>query len=161
TTVSKGTLLITNKTGYATGTGPVSVKGGTLGGTGKSFDAVTIGTATTAGVLSPGIGAKPGKLTFINTLAFNALGNYTVDLTSTVIKADQVQARGVTITSGASITISDSGTAVLTSDTVFTIVNNVATTPIAGTFNNLGDGSTIVVGNNKFRVNYEGGDGND
>src|SRR5262249_39318806 len=95
TTVSKGTLLITNKTGYATGTGPVSVKGGTLGGTGKSFDAVTIGTATTAGVLSPGIGAKPGKLTFINTLAFNALGNYTVDLNSTVIKADQVQARGV------------------------------------------------------------------
>ncbi len=35
TTVSKGTLLVTNRTGSATGTGAVQVNAGTLGGTGK------------------------------------------------------------------------------------------------------------------------------
>ena len=30
-----------------------------------------------------------------------------------------------------------------------------------GTFANLADGSTVTVGVNKFKVSYEGGDGND
>jgi len=30
-----------------------------------------------------------------------------------------------------------------------------------GTFGNLADGSIVTVRNNKFQVNYEGGDGND
>jgi hypothetical protein len=31
----------------------------------------------------------------------------------------------------------------------------------AGAFSNLADGSTLIVGNNAFQANYEGGDGND
>ncbi len=49
----------------------------------------------------------------------------------------------------------------LTPGTVFTVFDNTAATPIAGTFSNLADGSTIRVGTNTFQANYEGGDGND
>ena len=63
TTVSEGTLLVTNRTGSATGTSSVTVNGGAFGGTGKVSGALTIGTATTAAILAPGSGKKPGKLT--------------------------------------------------------------------------------------------------
>ncbi len=67
----------------------------------------------------------------------------------------------MTINSGATATIGDLGTAVLTSGTVFTIISNTATTPIAGTFSNLADASTLTVGSNTYLVSYEGGTGND
>ena len=55
TTVTKGTLLVTNRTGSATGTGAVQVNAGTLGGTGKINGALTIGAGTTSGaILLPG-----------------------------------------------------------------------------------------------------------
>lgn len=161
TTVSKGTLLVMNRSGSATGTGPLSVNAGTLGGTGKISGTVTIGTVTTAGILSPGSGARPGKLTLSNTLTFNALGNYKVDLNSTLVRADQVAATGVTIAGGATATIGDLGTGTLTSGTVFRIINNSAATPISGTFGNLPDGSTLTLGHNTYLVSYEGGTGND
>ncbi len=40
-------------------------------------------------------------------------------------------------------------------------VNNAAAGRIAGTFNNLPDGSTLIVGSNTYKANYEGGTGND
>jgi len=49
----------------------------------------------------------------------------------------------------------------LTFGTVFTVINNTATTPIAGTFSNLPDGSTFAANGNTYQVNYDGGDGND
>jgi hypothetical protein len=67
----------------------------------------------------------------------------------------------VTVNSGATVTIRDLGTRVLTSGTVFTIINNTAATPISGTFSNLADGSTLTVGSDIYRVSYEGGTGND
>ena len=51
--------------------------------------------------------------------------------------------------------------AVLALGTIFTAIDNTATTPIVGTFANLADGSTIIVGSNIFQADYEGGDGND
>ncbi len=44
--------------------------------------------------------------------------------------------------------------------TVFTVTNRSATA-IAGTFRNLADGSTVIIGSNSFQADYEGGDGND
>jgi hypothetical protein len=44
---------------------------------------------------------------------------------------------------------------------VFTVIDNTALTPIAGTFSNLPDGSTFMVGRNSFQASYTGGDGND
>jgi len=161
TTVSKGTLLVTNRSGSATGTGAVAVNAGTLGGTGKISGAFTIGTATSAAILAPGSGTRPGKLTLSKTLTCNARANYKVDLNSTLVTADQVAAKGVTINSGATVTVGDLGTGTLTAGTVFAIINNTAQTVIAGTFSNLADGSTLIVGSNTYKANYEGGTGND
>ena len=59
TAVTKGTLLVKNKTGSATGTGAVQVNAGTLGGTGKITGAVTVGNGSSAGaILCPAI-ARP------------------------------------------------------------------------------------------------------
>jgi hypothetical protein len=66
----------------------------------------------------------------------------------------------VIINCGAQIVINDLGTATLTAGTIFTVINNASATPIAGTFGNLADGSTLTVGSNTYQANYEGGTGN-
>lgn len=161
TTVTKGALLAANRTGSATGTGAVQVQAGTLGGMGKISGAVTVASGTKAAILAPGSGGKPGKLTMLSTLVFNSHATYRVDLNNQTAKADSIVAKGVTINSGALLSIFDNGSGTLTTGTVFTIIRNTAATPIAGTFSNAPDGSTINVGNDTFQVSYEGGDGND
>ena len=44
---------------------------------------------------------------------------------------------------------------------MFTVINNSATTPIAGVFINLADGLVFTSNGNNFQVSYEGGTGND
>jgi autotransporter-associated beta strand protein len=163
TTITKGTLLVTNRSGSATGTGSVQVNAGTLGGTGRISGAATIGTATAtaAATLAPGNGGRLGTLTLLNTLTFNSRATYKVNLNSNAATGAQVVATSVKINSGALVSISDLGTVRLPIGTVLTIINNTATTPIAGTFSNLADGSTLSVGSNTFQANYRGGDGND
>lgn len=58
TTITGGTLNVTNTTGSATGSGNVLVSGGTLGGSGIISGNVTV---SNGGVLSPG--NSPGNLT--------------------------------------------------------------------------------------------------
>jgi len=72
-----------------------------------------------------------------------------------------VIANGVTINSGATFNLSGTAHGQLTQGMVLILIKNTATTPIAGTFSNLPDGSTVVLAGNTFQVNYEGGDGND
>ena len=139
----------------------MAVNGGTLGGTGKMSGGVTIATATKPGVLAPGIGARPGGLTMVSALTFDSLATYQVDLNSSSSTADEVVANGVTINSGALVSIADLGTGALTIGTAFTVISNTAATPIAGTFGNLADGSTLIIGSNIYHVSYEGGTGND
>ena len=76
TIITKGTLLVTNRSGSATGSGSVQVNAGTLGGTGRISGAATIATATTAATLAPGNGARLGALTLLNTLTFNSRGAF-------------------------------------------------------------------------------------
>ena len=61
----------------------------------------------------------------------------------------------------AEILLDDRANSILPPGTVFTVIENSAVTPIAGTFANLPDGGTITVGANTFQADYEGGDGND
>ena len=76
--------------------------------------------------------------------------------------ADQVVANGVTIASGATIQLTDLGTATLTPGTLFTILSNRARgNPIDGTFSNLHEGAVVSVGNNTYKASYTGGTGND
>jgi len=67
TTVSAGTLLVNNTSGSGTGSGSVTVNGGTLSGTGVIAGSVTV---NSGGALSPG---NPlGTLTISNNLSVNS-----------------------------------------------------------------------------------------
>src|SRR5438552_2982240 len=67
---------------------------------------------------------------------------------------------------GGSLRKIGSGTLILTNantytgGTVFTVIDIRAVASISGTFGNLADGATIIVGSNTLQANYEGGDGN-
>jgi autotransporter-associated beta strand protein len=163
TTITKGTLLVKNTTGSATGTGAVQVNTGTLGGTGNITGAVTVGTGSSSGaILLPGNSAtKPGILTINSALTFNPLSTYKCVLNRSTPIAGEVTALGVTINSGVPFTFVDTGTGTLTVGTVFTVINNTSASPITGTFSNLADGSVFNSIGNNFQASYTGGTGND
>jgi hypothetical protein len=129
----------------------------TLSG-GRSF--ATVGDLTNNGKLTLG----PGSLLTVN-------GNFTQ--TSTATLTDQVKASGSTttagkITTGASGTVGLSGNFVLTVtglpglNVPFTILDDGnASDAISGTFQGLGEGSTISFKGHDYTISYTGGDGND
>jgi autotransporter-associated beta strand protein len=161
TTINQGTLAIGNAIGSATGTGPVQLIRGILAGTGTISGPVTVAAGTAAASLAPGAAERTGTLSIQSPLTFGPRGGYKADVDSTAATADQVSAFGVTINSGARISIDDLGSGTLTPGTVFTIISNTGTAPIAGTFSNLPDGAILTVNGNNFQVSYAGGDGND
>jgi autotransporter-associated beta strand protein len=161
TQVNAGTFLVRNTTGSATGTGLVQVLGGTLGGDGVISGGVTVGGSTRRAALLAGTSVKrPGVLTIQEMVTLNSSAACKYGINSDSSVAAQLVAGGVTI-NGALFSPSDSGTTALPTGTVFTVINNTSLNPISGTFSNLPDGGTIVIGSNTFQANYEGGDGND
>jgi autotransporter-associated beta strand protein len=162
TVVNAGTLLANNPAGSGTGNGPVQVMAGTFGGGGTVAGAVTVGTGHGAGaILAPGTtGIIPGTFVIEKKLQLLADATLKILMDSSNRTTDTVEAKGVRIRS-AQILFSDRSTSVLPLGTIFTVIENTFTTPIAGTFANLPDGGTVTVGNNTFQANYEGGDGND
>ena len=157
TTVNGGRLLVV--TSLATGTGPVVVNEGTLTVIGTITGPVTCGKDSGSGAL---LVPEVGLLFAVEkALTFNAGGVYDCSLNSSNLTTCDLSANGVTINSGAQISLSDLGISTLPPGTVFTILTNASGTPISGNFRNLADGSTLTVGNNTFQANYEGGDGND
>ena len=76
-------------------------------------------------------------------------------------RTDLVIANGVTINSGAILDFDGTIHGRLTPGLVFTVISNTSANPVSSAFSNLPDGSTVVLAGNTFRVNYEGGDGND
>jgi autotransporter-associated beta strand protein len=160
TTVRGGTLAANNRVGSATGTGPVTVEAGVLVGTGFIAGPTEIGTGgARMPRFSPGTNGGIGTLTFLDTVTFNSDAYFAFDFNSTLGTADQVVANGVT-TNG-TFAMSDHGSGTLAAGTTFKVINNTAATPIGGTFTNLAQGSTVIIGNNTFQANYEGGDAND
>lgn len=162
TIIEKGKLEVNNRSGSGTGTGPVNVSHGRLGGRGIIAGNVTIGTAGgSRAVLAPGRVGAPQTLTILGSLTFNAGATYNCGVNSTSATADKVVANAVTINAAALFSLSDSGNTTIAFGTVLTVISNTAVASIAGTFSNLPDGSMITAGNNTFQANYEGGDGND
>ena len=164
TIINGGKLVINNtQSGSGTGAGPVQVNAGGLGGLGTIAGDVTVGDGLAGRAsLSPGSSSvSPGTLTIQSTLTFNSDATYRFKLNIRDSTHDEVVAAGVTINSGARFVFVAHGPRTLYIGTVFTVINNTATTPIAGTFSNLADGSTFTVGSNTYQVSYEGGDGND
>ena len=165
TTVIAGTLVIENKTGSGTGSGVVTVNGGTLGGSGIISGAVTIGTGSGGGAfLAPAHGGKKQlTLTIQGSVTFNADATYTYTFKAkgNKSKSDKVIAKGVTINSGATINLSGTTQGQLTQGTALTLIKNTAATPISGAFSNLPDGGIVNVNGNNLQADYAGGDGND
>ena len=164
TTISGGILIAANSTGSATGSGPVQVTRGALGGNGSIDGDVTIGGGSGPAVLTPA--ALPGNhptLTIESSLTFQTGGSYlyTFEASRNNSRADEVIANGVTITGGATLNVLGIILGRLPVGTTFTVINNTAATPIAGTFVNLHDGSIVTIFGNHLQVSYEGGDGND
>lgn len=160
TTIERGKLVLKNVTGSVTGSGPVTIKGGTLSGVATVAGAVTVGTGDGKGaLLAPG-GKGRGSLDIQSSLTLNTDASHNWAVNSNRVSATQVAAKGVTI-SGAEFSYSDLGNSTISSGTVFTVINDTAATPIAGTFSNLPDGGTIAIGSNTFQADYKGGDGND
>jgi autotransporter-associated beta strand protein len=163
TIVTGGTLRVNTSTSSGTGTGPVHVNGGNLGGRGMIAGPVTMGTGSGPGaVLAPSVGlAQLAMLTLQGALAFKADGTYSYKLNTNNAVADQVIANGVTILSGAQFSFQSLGNRSLPIGTIFTAISNTSANPINGTFGNLPYGSTFTAGQNNFQVRYSGGDGND
>jgi autotransporter-associated beta strand protein len=162
TTIDGGKLVVSNRSGSGTGSGAVQVSAGTLGGRGPIAGTVTVGNGNGArAVLAPGRSEdKAGTLTIQSALTFNSDATYNCELKTKRVIADKVVANGVTIR-GARFFFVSCGNSALLPGTIFTVIDNTAATAIAGTFNNLADGSTFAADGNTFQVNYEGGDGND
>ncbi len=164
TTITAGALVVAGNV-TPTGTGPVKVNAGTLGGSGTISGAVTIGTGSGAGAfLAPAHGGnKQLTLTLQSSLTFNADAtySYTFKARRNRSKTDKVVANGVTINSGAMINLSGTTQGPLTQGTMLTLIKNTAATPIAGTFSNLPDGGIVNVNGNNLQASYSGGDGND
>jgi autotransporter-associated beta strand protein len=163
TTIARGKLVVSNRSGSGTGSGAVQVHRGTLRGRGTIAGVVTVGTGSGPGAaLSPGqSGARHGTLNIQSALTLNSGATYNFGLNSNTGIATKVVTNGVMIISGAIFSFSEFGNGVLSPGAVFTAIDNTAGTPIAGTFSNLADGSIFTVGSNTFFANYEGGDGND
>jgi fibronectin-binding autotransporter adhesin len=165
TTVSAGTLQVSNNTGSGTGTEAVNVNAGTVGGKGIIAGAMTIGTGSGTGAfLAPAAGSNvQATLTSQSTLTFNADATYTYTFRAKRNRArtDKVIANRVTINGGASIALSGQTQGALSQGVVLTLISNTSANPISGTFSNLPDGGIVTINGNNFQASYTGGDGND
>jgi autotransporter-associated beta strand protein len=164
TTVTAGTLVVSNKSGSATGSGAVSVNAGTLGGGGTIAGPVTIGTGSGAGaILAPAHGGSKQLTLALQssiTLYADATYTYTFKAKKNTTRTDLIVANGVTI-NGATVNLSGQTQGSLTLGLTLTMISNRSANPISGTFSNLPDGGIVNVNGNNLQASYEGGDGND
>ena len=165
TSVNGGTLTVSNTGGTGTGTGPVQVNAGLLGGKGTIGGAVTVGADTIDRPhLAPASGTStPATLTIQGLLTFQATGgyNWSVRAKGRRSQSDRVNANGVSIASGATFTLLPQVQGQLQMGTIFTVISNTSTTPITGTFSDLPNGAIVTIGSNNLQASYSGGDGND
>jgi autotransporter-associated beta strand protein len=134
---------------------PVTVDAGaTLGGSG------TVGAIAAYGDISPG--NSPGILNSSN-VTFSSFGNYTVELTGPNPGSgyDQLNVSGTVSIANATLTVIPNFTAPVSIGQQFVIITNDLADAISGTFNGLANGAQFSAGGYTFRINYNGGSGND
>jgi len=149
--INVGTLLATNTTGSALGTGAVTVAAGAaLGGSGS-----VSGITTVNGVVSPGIGGV-GTFTVTNNITFNSGSSLAIDLVGAT--SDQLVVGG-TMTLGANVALNATASTP-THGNSFTIVSKTGAT-VAGTFNGLVENTAFPISGRPFVIQYAGGAGND
>jgi hypothetical protein len=74
---------------------------------------------------------------------------------------DQLNVLGTVTLTNADLNVSLINSFTPADGSTFRIVNNDGTDAVTGTFLNLPEGATLVVGGSRFRISYLGGDGND
>jgi rhamnogalacturonan endolyase len=117
TLVSGGTLLVNNASGSGTGSGAVSVAGGTLGGTGGIAGAVTV---NAGGALAPG---NPlGMLTVSNNLTLTAGGTALFQVQHSPLTNTAVTVSG-TLTEGGALSVTNTGGMALAKGDSFKLFN--------------------------------------
>lgn len=163
TTVEAGELVVDNSVGSATGSGPLKVNAGVLGGRGFISGNVTVGTDNGPGAaLRTAINTRELiNLVIRGSLTLKSDASFQSRLHPDRNQADRVTANGVTIGDGAMFGFIGQRFASLPEGSVFTVIDNQSSTPISGHFTNLPDGGTITYSVTSFQANYEGGNGND
>lgn len=138
--------------------GTISVeKGGILKGTG------TVGVLYNYGTLNPG--NSPGKMTVLE--SYIEQGTYQVEIQNKdlydqlVVGAEDDTYDAVELQQGAKLDVQLYGDWDIKSGDKFTIVNNVSSDPVEGTYEGLAEGAQFVVNGVTFSISYVGGDGND
>lgn len=151
TAINVGTLLASNTTGSALGTGNVTVAAGaTLSGTGSVAGAITVD-----GIVSPGI-AGVGTFTATGNITFNSGSSLAIDLVGAT--GDQLVVGG-TMTLGANVALNATASTP-THGNSFTIVSKTGAV-VVGTFNGLVENTAFPISGRPFVIRYAGGDGND
>ena len=147
-----GTLLVNGSQPQS----PVAISNGcTLGGSGVVGDITT----PTGGTISPG--ASAGILT-CGSVTLNSLTTFRVELNGATPGTghDQLNCRGTVALGSATLNVSLGAFAPLAGQPLV-ILNNDGTDAISGTFGGLANGALVNAGGLSFRINYNGGSGND
>ncbi|HVV01447.1 MAG TPA: autotransporter-associated beta strand repeat-containing protein, partial [Verrucomicrobiae bacterium] len=109
TVVSAGRLYVNNASGSGTGSGTVTVNGGTLGGTGAIAGSTVI---NSSGVLAPGA-ASIGSLAFSTPPTLNGTTFLRIDSDGGTASADQIIVSSGTLTFGGTLMVSNAGPALV------------------------------------------------
>jgi hypothetical protein len=144
-------VLLVNGTSN-TFAGLTTVKGGTLGGTGK----VGPLTINIGGHLAPGSGG-PGTLVSAK-LNFAAGSTFDVDINGTTpgTSYDQLITTGTVTLGGATLNVS-LGSFSPSSGSTFTLIRRTSADKANTLFAGLAEGATFTVGGTTFRITYVGG----
>lgn len=142
---------------YVTGTrGDATVNGGRLGGTG-TVGAVSV---SNSGVLAPGL--SPGCLSSGN-LTFSAPSTFEVEINGTTAcsEYDRMEVTGTVDVTDATLDLLRLSTFAPASGDEFVIINNDGGDAVTGTFDGMPAGSTFTIDDVTYRIDYDGGTGND
>lgn len=140
TTVSIGTLLVNGSLGA---TAVTTAVGTTFGGAGSLGGPLTVG-----GTLAPG-NAGIGGLT-ANAVTLQPTATLAIQMDSGTVSADTLYAGNINL-GGATLAVTDAGAATLGNGTKLVIAQYNGT--VTGSFANLADGGSLVIGANTFRLN--------
>ncbi|MBL8799737.1 MAG: tandem-95 repeat protein [Planctomycetia bacterium] len=134
------------------GTSPIEIRGGTLGG-----DGIINGNVLNAGKLIPG--GAPGVLTVFGSYIQRVGGEFEAELRNQNVGTgyDQLSVFGDVKLGGQLSTLPLPGF----NGNTFILINNRGGKKVDGTFHGLDEGDFILVGGQQFKITYKGGDGND
>lgn len=151
TTVTTGKFLVNNTTGSGTGTGAVSVTGGTFGGTGSISGALTVNSTA---ILAPGAGGIESLGT--GALTLNTGSQFSFEVNTTTSTADLLFTNGsLNLNGTVTLNLTDLGSNTpVAAGTKFTLIS-YNTSWNNGIFNGHADGSIISFAGTMYVINYQ------